>query len=181
MAEMGKGELYRIKLADGSYEKIAEGLGGVDGLAWDNHGRLFTSDWKTGQVHVIPRPGDKPILLSDKVFKSAADICMTLDKKTILVPDMTAGTLTAIKAEVPGQAFDDSPFPAKLELAFANLKWTGYKPVSDAGTNNEFRPILLTNAATAPTESSCPPSRASFTSSIMPRRKRASSSTSPIA
>ena len=146
MADMGRGELYRIKLADGSAEKIAEGLGAVDGLAWDNYGRLYTSDWKTGQVHVIPRPGDKPILLSDKVFKAAADICMTLDKKMILVPDMTAGTLTAIKAEVPGQALDTSAFPAKMELAFSDLKWTGFQRETDTGKVNKLRPILLTHA-----------------------------------
>jgi len=71
---------------------------------------------------------------------------MSLDKKSILVPDMTAGTITIIKAEVPGQELDDTPFPAKLELAFPDLKFAGYKPVSDAGKNNELRPILLTNA-----------------------------------
>lgn len=145
VADMGRGELYRVKLADGSSEKIAEGLGGVDGLVWDNHGRLFTSDWKTGDVHVIARPGDKPVLLA-KGFKAAADICLTLDKKQVLVPDMTAGTLTAIKCEVPGEAFDDSPFPAKLELAFPDLKWTGHEAVTDTGKPNELRPILLTNA-----------------------------------
>jgi len=146
VADMGRGELYRVKLATGDSEKIAEGLGGVDGLAWDNHGRLFTSDWKTGEVHVIARPGDKPVLVSKGVFKAAADICLTNDKKQILVPDMTAGTLTAIKCEVPGEAFDDSPFPAKLELAFKDLKWTGHEAVTDTGKPNELRPILLTNA-----------------------------------
>ncbi|MFO0804885.1 MAG: PQQ-dependent sugar dehydrogenase [Gemmataceae bacterium] len=145
VADMGRGELYRVKLADGSSDKIAEGLGGADGLAWDNHGRLFTSDWKAGELHVIARPGDKPVLLA-KGFKAAADICLTLDKKHVLVPDMTAGTLTAIKCEVPGEAFDDSPFPAKLELAFPDLKWTGHEAVTDTGKPNELRPILLTNA-----------------------------------
>jgi glucose/arabinose dehydrogenase len=145
VADMGRGELYRVKLATGASEKIAEGIGGADGLAWDNHGRLFTSDWKAGELHVIARPGAKPVLLA-KGFKAAADICLTLDKKQILVPDMTAGTLTAIKCEVPGEAFDDSPFPAKLELAFPDLKWKGHEPVTDTGKPNELRPILLTNA-----------------------------------
>jgi len=59
---------------------------------------------------------------------------------------MTAGTLTAIKAEVPGLSLDDSAFPAKLELAFGDLKWSGFKGVSDTGKLNELRPILLTNS-----------------------------------
>jgi glucose/arabinose dehydrogenase/sugar lactone lactonase YvrE len=146
LADFGTGDLHRIKLANGTSEKIAAGLGSCDGLAWDNYGRLYVSDWKGGQLFVIPRAGTKPILLSKNVFKSAADICMSLDKKMILVPDMTAGTLTAIKAEAPGLPLDDSPFPAKLELAFPDLKWSGYKSVSDTGKPQEFRPILLTNA-----------------------------------
>ena len=146
LADFGTGELHRIKLSNGTSEKVAEGLGSPDGLAWDHHGRLYVSDWKGGQIFVIPRPGDKPILLSKDVFKAAADICMSLDKKSILVPDMTAGTLTAIKAEVPGQELDETPFPAKLELAFADLKWAGYKPESDTGKVNQLRPILLTHS-----------------------------------
>ncbi|HXD88705.1 MAG TPA: PQQ-dependent sugar dehydrogenase [Urbifossiella sp.] len=145
LADFGTGELHRIKLANRTSEKIAAGLGSCDGLAWDNHGRLFVSDWKGGQVFVIPRPGSPAILLA-KDFKAAADICMSLDKKQILVPDMTAGTLTAIKAEVPGQPLDDSPFPARLEQTFTQLKWTGYSPETDTGKPNQFRPILLTNA-----------------------------------
>lgn len=145
LADFGTGELHRIKLANRTTEKIAEGLGSCDGLAWDNHGRLFVSDWKGGQVFVIPRPGEKAVLLA-KDFKAAADICMSLDKKQILVPDMTAGTLTAIKAEVPGQPLDTSPFPAKLEPTFTQLKWTGYSPETDTGRPNSFRPILLTHA-----------------------------------
>jgi glucose/arabinose dehydrogenase len=146
LADFGTGDLHRIKIANGTSEKIAEGLGASDGLAWDNFGRLYVSDWKGGQVFVIPRPGEKPVLLSKGVFKAAADICMSLDKMQILVPDMTAGTITSIKAEVPGQEFDSSPAPAKFELAFKDLKWKGYEPVTDTGKPNELRPILLTHS-----------------------------------
>jgi hypothetical protein len=37
LADFGSGFLYRIKLADSSYEKIAEGLDGADGVTWDNY------------------------------------------------------------------------------------------------------------------------------------------------
>jgi glucose/arabinose dehydrogenase len=145
VADFGTGSLYRVKLSSRASEKIAEGLGSPDGLAWDNHGRLFVSDWKGGRLFVIPRPGDKPVLLPQK-FKAAADICMTADRKQILVPDMTAGTLTAVPVTVPGAEVDESPFPAALSVAFPQLKWTGWKSETDAGKPNQLRLILLTNA-----------------------------------
>ena len=61
LADAGSGTLYRVKLADGSAEKVADGLGAVAGLGWDHHGRLFISDGEGGQLFVIPRPGDKPV------------------------------------------------------------------------------------------------------------------------
>ena len=59
LVDFGSGELYRIKLADGTHEKLADGFDGGDGLVWDRFGRLFISNWKNGKVWVIPRPGDK--------------------------------------------------------------------------------------------------------------------------
>src|SRR5262249_16162743 len=35
LADFGTGALYRIKLADSSVEKLKDGLGAADGLAWD--------------------------------------------------------------------------------------------------------------------------------------------------
>ena len=145
VADFGTGDLYRVKLATGASEKLAEGLGGADGLAWDNYGRLFVSDYKGGQVFVIPRPGDKPVLVA-KGFKAAADICLTLDKTQILVPDMTAGTLTSIPATVPGAEVNMTPLPAALGVSFPDLKWTGWKAETDDGKPAQFRPILLTHA-----------------------------------
>src|SRR5207253_10031368 len=72
LADYGTGALYRIKLADGSSEPIAAGLGGADGLAWDHFGRLFVTDWKGGQLFVIPRPGERPVLVG-KEFQAPAD------------------------------------------------------------------------------------------------------------
>ncbi|MDB5310846.1 MAG: yliI 3 [Gemmataceae bacterium] len=145
VGDTGTETLYRVKLATGAAEKLAEGLGVVDGIAWDNYGRLFISDWKGGRVFVIPRPGEKPVL-AVQGFKSAADICMTLDRKQILVPDMTAGTLTAVPVTVPGAEVDESPLPVELSVAFSKLKWTGWKNETDAGKPNQLRPILLTHA-----------------------------------
>ena len=73
LADFGTGMLYRIKLADSSVETIAEGLGAADGLAWDQFGRLFVSDWRGGRVFAIARPGDRPVLLA-RGFMNAADL-----------------------------------------------------------------------------------------------------------
>ena len=145
LADFGTGILYRIKLATGTAEKIAEGLGAPDGLAWDFHGRLYVSDWKGGKVFVIPRPGDKPILLAEG-FGNAADLCFDPVRKHLLVPDMKAGTVTALPAEVPGAGVDLSPLPVSAAVAFPDLKWSGWSRETDTGKVNQLRPILLTHA-----------------------------------
>jgi glucose/arabinose dehydrogenase len=143
--DLHSGELHRIKLSNGSTEKLAEGFGGSDGLCWDKFGRLFVSDWKNGKVFVIPRPGEKPILLAEG-FESAADLCLAPDGKHLLVPDMKAGTVTAISTQVPGAKIDDTPLSLEPDLAFPDLKYAGWKPVDDAGKPKPFRPLVLTHA-----------------------------------
>jgi len=138
------GELHRMTIASGKSEKIADGFGFGDGLVFDAFGRLFVSDWKGGKVWVIARPGDKPILMAEG-FKSAADICYDRVRNRILVPDMTAGTVTAIPAQVPGAEVDDSPLPLEPEVAFPDLEWTGWEK-DDKGKLVPLRPLVLTHA-----------------------------------
>ncbi|AMV29873.1 Soluble aldose sugar dehydrogenase YliI precursor [Gemmata sp. SH-PL17] len=145
LADFGAGTLHRIKLVDGSNEKIAEGMDGADGLTWDYYGRLFVSSWKTGKLFVIPRPGDKPVLVAEG-FKSAADTCLDATGKFILVPDMKGGTLNAVLAQVPGAPVDDTALPLKTEVAFPDLKWTGWNPETASGRPNPLRPLVLTHA-----------------------------------
>jgi glucose/arabinose dehydrogenase len=145
MVDFGSGELLRIRIADGTTTLVADGFGGGDGLAWDMHGRLYISDWKNGRVFVIPRPGQKPVLLAAG-FKSAADICLDPTRRFILVPDMMAGTVTAIPTGVPGQEVDERPLPLQSAVAFPNLRWTGWKGFTDKGTVVPLRPLLLTHA-----------------------------------
>jgi glucose/arabinose dehydrogenase len=145
LADFGSGDLYRVKLSDGSSEKIADGMDGADGLTWNHHGHLFISSWKSGKVWGIPKPGMKPILVAEG-FKSAADTCLDATGKFILVPDMKGGTLTAIPAQIPGHEVDFSALALKTEIAFPDLKWTGWKPETDAGKPNPLRPIVLTHA-----------------------------------
>jgi len=146
LADFGAGILYRVKLADGSYEKLAEGMLGADGVTWDQFGRLYVSSWLTGKVYGINRPGDKPVEIVSEGFKSAADTCLDPTGKFILVPDMKAGTLTAIPAVIPGFEVNTTPLAIKTEIAFPDLKWSGWSSETTAGKVNALRPIVLTHA-----------------------------------
>lgn len=145
LGDFGSGILYRIKLSDGSHQKVAEGFDGSDGVAWDRYGQLFVTSWKTGKVFGIPRPGRKPSELGYK-FEQAADCCLDATGANLLVPDMKAGTLTAIPARIAGWEVDHSPLPIKSEVAFGELKWTGWSSHDDSGRPQALRPILLTHA-----------------------------------
>ncbi len=145
LADFGNGNLYRIKLADSSFEKIAEGMDGADGLTWDPYGQLFITSWKTGKVYGIPRPGLKPILVAEG-FKSAADTCLDPTGQFLLVPDMKGGTLTQIPIQIPGYEVNHSELALKTEFAFPDLEWEGWSPEPASGKVIPLRPIVLTHA-----------------------------------
>jgi glucose/arabinose dehydrogenase len=140
-----RGELHRIKVADGSTTMLAEGLGAANGLAWDKHGRLFVSEKKEGRVFVIPRPGEKPIQIASG-FKWAAGLCVAATGRYLLVPDMGTGTLTTLPINIPGHEVDETPMPLKTAIAFPDLQWAGWKPENDKGLVAPLRPIVLTHA-----------------------------------
>jgi glucose/arabinose dehydrogenase/sugar lactone lactonase YvrE len=145
LADFGTGALYRVKIAGGSGEKIADGLGGADGLAWDYYGRLFIGDWKNGKVYGIPRPGEKPVLVAEGL-QSAADLCYDPANNRLLVPDIKAGTLVPLPTVIPGFEVDETPLDMQTHLAFPNITWTGWSPETPDGKANVFRPIVLTHA-----------------------------------
>jgi glucose/arabinose dehydrogenase len=142
--DSGSGELLRIKLADGSAEKVASGFEGAAGLVWDKFGRLYVSTAKDA-VFVIGRPADKPVSLPAK-FESAGGLGLDPKWRSILVPDSKAGTVTAVPAQVPGAEVDDTPLPLEPAVAFPNIKWAGWTGMTEKGTVLPFRPILLTHA-----------------------------------
>ncbi len=146
LADFGAGILYRVKLADSSYEKLAEGMLGADGITWGQNGQLFITSWLSGKVYGINRPGDKPVEVVSKGFKSAADSCLDPTGKFLLVPDMLGGTITAVPAQIPGFEVDTTPMALKTEVAFPDLKWTGWSAESATGKVNALRPIVLTHA-----------------------------------
>jgi len=145
MLDFTSGELLRIRTTDGAATKIAEGFVGGDGLAWDMHGRLFITSWSSGKVWGIPRPGQAPILLASG-FESAADLCLDPTGRFVLIPDMKAGTLTALSTTIPGWEVNDTPLPIKTAVAFPDLKWTGWQGQTDDGKTFALRPLMLTHA-----------------------------------
>lgn len=83
------GILYRIQLRSGEMEKIAEGFGGGDGIVRGPRGVLYVSDWKNGKVFSVSKKGEVQLLKEG--FQAAADIGLSKDGKSIIVPDMKAG------------------------------------------------------------------------------------------
>lgn len=93
VADWGEGYLYRFDMNTKNVQRLGGGFGGADGLARGADGRLFVSDWKNGRLFLVTSELEPPALLSSQ-FQSAADLAITPDGKTLLVPDMKAGTLT---------------------------------------------------------------------------------------
>lgn len=139
------GELLRLRIADGSASKIAEGFEGGDGLAWDWFGQLFFTSSTQGKVWGIARPGQRPALMASG-FQAPADLCQDPTGKYVLIVDGKAGTVTALPTTIPGHEVDNRPLPIQGVLAFPKLKWTGWEGTTEEGKLVEHRPILLTHA-----------------------------------
>jgi glucose/arabinose dehydrogenase len=145
LLDFGTGNLLRIRIADGSSVKVADGFDGGDGLAWDWFGQLFITSWPQGKVWGIARPGQKPVLVASG-FQSAADLCLDPTGQFMLVPDMKAGTITALPTAIPGNEVDARPLPLRAVPAFPKLKWTGWEGFAADGKVRELRPVFLTHA-----------------------------------
>ena len=90
--DFSSGILYKINLKNKSISKIADGFGGGDGLIKSGN-NFFVSDWKNGKIFKVQ--GGKVSLFKDG-FSAAADIALTYDKKSIMTPDMKAGSITFV-------------------------------------------------------------------------------------
>ncbi|MCZ2341725.1 MAG: PQQ-dependent sugar dehydrogenase [Bacteroidales bacterium] len=145
IADSATGTIYRVNLATGNGEIIADRLGGVDGLAWDAHGRLFVTDRTGGKLFVIPRPGEKPVEVATGLASPACP-AFDLANNRILVPCTESGTVASFTTDVPGQSVNRTPLAIETNLAFPNLKWTGWEPETVDGKANPLRPIVLTHA-----------------------------------
>lgn len=95
VADFGTGDLFTLDTQSGKADKVNSGFGGADGLVRDNQGFLYVSDWNNGKLWQLIEPKATPQLLRDD-FKAAADITLSADGKSVLVPDMKAGELVAV-------------------------------------------------------------------------------------
>jgi glucose/arabinose dehydrogenase len=138
------GELHRLTIADGTSEKLADGFDGARGLTFDVFGRLYVSNGKNGKVWVIPRPGQKPVQMTEGL-PSAAHIGYDRLRNRLLVPDTKSGSVIALPAQVPGAEVDDTPLQIEPEVAFPDLEWTGWEKEVN-GKIAPLRPLVLTHA-----------------------------------
>lgn len=94
--DFASGELLRLGLDPPRViKKLADGFGGGDGLAIDETGHVYVSDWKGGRVFrvdVTKTPAQ--VSKYPQTFQASSDIALDASRKFILVPDMKAGSLT---------------------------------------------------------------------------------------
>ena len=92
VADFTTGVLSRVRLRNFSVEKMAEGFGGGDGLAFSGT-KLYISDWRGGKIWSIDltAPGQNPKLFKEG-FTNPADIDVTSDGKFLVVPEMMKAT-----------------------------------------------------------------------------------------
>ena len=142
----GTGDLYRLKLADGSVERIAGGFA-AEALAWDHYGRLFGA---VGDgFAVIPRPGITPAKYLQYKSQSGTPVnhlCVDQTDNHLLATDWNAGQLLSVPTNIPGWEVDETPLPLKPAIAFPDLQWAGWEPETKTGKPNPLRPIVLTHA-----------------------------------
>ncbi|MFD0928532.1 SMP-30/gluconolactonase/LRE family protein [Methylophilus glucosoxydans] len=94
VADFGTGKLFSVQLG-GSKPVVTllnQGFGGADGLIRDAYGMLYVSDWAGGNVWQLSDPKATPQRIIQG-YQSAADISLSADGKSLLIPDMKAGLL----------------------------------------------------------------------------------------
>jgi hypothetical protein len=103
-------ELYRVKLADGTAEKVADMP--AQSLAWDQHGRLYgiRQMGLTSTVAAIPRPGVAPVILRNTP-QFGTGIAFDPSSQRLVITDALAGTVVGILPQIPG--FEVERPPAK--------------------------------------------------------------------
>jgi gluconolactonase len=90
------GILFRVDLKEKTLEKIASGFGASDGLVRDAAGRLIITDFAGHRVFVLARPDAKPEEVPVSGIESAADLGISPDGKSLIIPDMSGGKLAVM-------------------------------------------------------------------------------------
>ena len=96
------GNLFRVDLAatPKTLEKIAGGFGASDGLVRDARGRLIVTDYAGHRVFVLAKPAAQPAEKAQEIqvngIESAADLTISQDGKSLLIPDMGGGKIATL-------------------------------------------------------------------------------------
>lgn len=95
------GNLFRVDLKGWrTMDKIAGGFGASDGLVRDTRGRLIITDYAGHRVFVLAKPDakppEKPQEISVSGIESSADLAISPDGKSLIIPDMGGGKLAII-------------------------------------------------------------------------------------
>lgn len=94
------GILFRVDLKGKSMEKVAGGFGASDGLVRDSRGRLIITDYAGHRVFVLAKPDAKPAEKPQEItvsgIESSADLAISPDGKSLLIPDMGGGKLATL-------------------------------------------------------------------------------------
>jgi SMP-30/Gluconolactonase/LRE-like region len=96
------GNLFRVDLeaSPKTLEKIAGGFGAADGLARDARGRLIITDYAGHRVFVLAtpaaQPAEKPREIQVSGIESAADLTISQDGRSLLIPDMGGGKIATV-------------------------------------------------------------------------------------
>ncbi len=96
------GNLFRVDLRakPATMEKIVGGFGASDGLVRDARGRLIVTDYAGHRVFVLAKPAAQPAEKPQEIvvsgFESAADLTISQDGKSLLIPDMGGGKVAIL-------------------------------------------------------------------------------------
>jgi len=95
------GNLFRVDLKGSrTMDKVAGGFGASDGLVRDARGRLIITDYAGHRVFVLAKPDAKPPEKPQEItvsgIESSADLAISPDGKSLLIPDMGGGKLATL-------------------------------------------------------------------------------------
>jgi hypothetical protein len=75
---------------------VAGGFGASDGLLRDARGRLIITDFNGHRLFVLTKPDAKPQEVVVSGIDSAADLAVSPDGKSLVIPDMSGGRLAML-------------------------------------------------------------------------------------
>jgi sugar lactone lactonase YvrE len=76
--------------------RVAAGFGAADGLVRDTKGRIIISNYAAHKIYVLTTPEAKPQEIEVSGIESAADLAISPDGKSLLIPDMGGGKLAIL-------------------------------------------------------------------------------------